>query len=105
MIIYNVTVKIDNEVHNDWLNWMRTQHIPDVMATGKFIEYRMTKVMMDDPEGTNYSIQYLCNSMDDLQDYQENHAKALQEEHLNKYKDKFVAFRTLLEMVDHNSNL
>lgn len=104
MIIYNVTVKIEKDVEREWLHWMKTQHIPDVMSTGLFKEYRLGKVLMEDPEGTNYSIQYLCENMEKLHTYQEEHAKALQEEHTDRYKNKFVAFRTLLEVVDHNSS-
>ncbi|MBT6440423.1 MAG: DUF4286 family protein, partial [Flavobacteriales bacterium] len=26
MIIYNVTVKINNEVHDEWLQWMKETH-------------------------------------------------------------------------------
>ena len=37
-IIYNVTVNIDDSVHDEWLEWMQTQHIPDVMSTGYFLE-------------------------------------------------------------------
>jgi len=36
MIIYNVTVSVDNEVHEMWLAWMRNTHLPEVMATGYF---------------------------------------------------------------------
>tara|TARA_B100000780_G_C21118105_1_gene452580 strand:- start:2570 stop:2887 length:318 start_codon:yes stop_codon:yes gene_type:complete len=105
MIIYNVTVKIDNETHDEWLQWMKSKHIPDVMATGKFVEYRISKIMVEDPYGTNYSIQYLCKDLNELADYQDNHAPALQAEHVERYKDKFVAFRTMMEIVDHNSNI
>ena len=31
MIIYNVTISIDKEVENHWLDWMKNTHIPDVM--------------------------------------------------------------------------
>ena len=100
MIIYNVTVKIEKDVHDEWLHWMQTKHIPDVMDTGIFREYRLTKVLVNEEDGATYSIQYLCDSTADLHKYQVNHAPALQAEHTEKYKDKFVAFRTLLEMVD-----
>jgi coenzyme F420-reducing hydrogenase alpha subunit len=99
MVIYNVTVKISNQAHDEWLHWMKTKHIPDVMATEKFDKHVFTKVMVDDPEGTNYSIQYYCKDLDTLADYQDNHAPALQVEHTEKFKDQFVAFRTILEMV------
>ncbi|GAB4248914.1 MAG: DUF4286 family protein [Vicingaceae bacterium] len=101
MIIYNVTVNIDEEVHDDWLEWMKTKHIPDVMNTGKFVEYKMCKVLsvQEDETGHTYAIQYFCNNLKDLEEYQAQFAPKLQQEHTEKYKDKFVAFRTLLEVV------
>lgn len=102
MIIYSVTVKIDKKVESEWLNYMKNQHIGDVMATGCFKEYKFAKLLMEDPDGTNYSIQYLCESLEVLQGYQSNHAPALQQEHTEKFKDQFVAFRSLLEVVDQS---
>lgn len=99
MIIYNVTVKIDTDSNEEWLNWMKTVHIPDVMATSKFTEYRFSKILVDESDGINYSIQYLCQDMETLDLYLEHDAPALQQEHALKYKDKFVAFRTLLEVI------
>lgn len=99
MIIYNVTVKIAHDVHDEWLAWMKNTHIPEVLATGKFDHHVFTKIMVDDPDGTNYSIQYYCEDLATLGDYQDNHAPALQVAHAEKFKDKFVAFRTILEQV------
>lgn len=99
MIIYNVTVKIDLDAHDEWLEWMQQEHIPQVLATGKFVEHQMAKVLVDDTDGITYAIQYKCECMDDLEAYQRDHAPLLQREHAKRYKDKFVAFRTLLELV------
>ncbi|MEO5572783.1 MAG: DUF4286 family protein [Bacteroidia bacterium] len=100
MIIYNVTVNIDNSVHDDWLEWMQRVHIQEVMLSGLFIENRIYKVLSDDGAGgTTYSIQYVCNSMKEYEQYRDIFAPALQALHSNRYKDKFVAFRTLLEVV------
>ncbi len=38
MIIYNVTVKIDLDVHDLWLKWMKEEHIPRVMETACFTD-------------------------------------------------------------------
>lgn len=100
MIVYNVTVKIEMESHEEWLQWMRETHIPQVMETGCFLSYRMHKVLVDDTDGVNYAIQYDCESMERLDDYQKQHAPALQKDHGERYKDRFVAFRTLLEVVE-----
>lgn len=99
MIIYNVTVNIEDEVHDNWVEWMKNVHIPDVMSTGLFIESRFCKVLADEDSGTTYSIQYTCPNMETLEKYYREYAPRLQEEHTKRYRDKFVAFRTLLEVV------
>ena len=38
MIIYNVTCNVENEILQEWLQWMLEIHIPDVMQTGFFLE-------------------------------------------------------------------
>ena len=59
MIIYNVTINIDAEVHDEWLKWMLEKHIPAVLATGLFIESRMSRMLIEEEgDGITYSIQY-----------------------------------------------
>jgi hypothetical protein len=99
MIIYSVTINIDNDVHDDWLQWMKSVHIPDIMNTGLFIENRLLKLLNVDDEGTTYSIQYMLQSMNDYERYQQEFAPRLQAQHSQRYQDKFVAFRTLLEVM------
>lgn len=99
MIIYNVTVKIELDVHLDWLEWMKQKHIPDVMETGCFMRNEIAKVLIDEEDGITYSIQYRCESISELNNYFESHAPALQKDHMERYKEKFIAFRTLLELV------
>lgn len=98
MIIYNVTVNIDEDVHDDWFQWMSEVHIKDVMDTGLFLEARLSKILAEEDGGKSYSIMYLCRSMEDLEKYQNEHAPQLQAHHSSRYEGKFVAFRTLLRV-------
>ena len=98
MIIYNVTVNIDNDVHDDWHQWMKDVHIPDVVNTGFFKEARFSRILAEEEGGKSYSIQYLCDSMERLEEYQNTMAQKLQAEHTARYEGKFVAFRTLLRV-------
>lgn len=100
MIIYNVTVSIDPAVHEEWLEWMLSKHIPDVMGTGCFLENKVLRLQQNpENDGFTYAFQYTLASMEDLERYQTNFAPQLQAEHTQRYKDKFVAFRTILEVV------
>lgn len=99
MILYNVTVNIDEDVHDEWLTWMKEVHIPDVMNTGLFIESKICRIHAEEVGGRAYSFQYLAKSVEDYNLYQKKYAPALQQEHTKKYNGKFVAFRTVLEVV------
>ena len=99
MILYNVTVKIENNSHDDWLKWMKEIHIPDVLNTGLFVDHKICKILHDDPEGETYAFQYYCKDMDTFQKYQKEFAPKLQADHQERYKNKYVAFRTLMEVL------
>lgn len=98
MYIYNVTINIEAEVHQDWLQWMKETHIPDVLDTGLFEDGRLLEVMVDEAQGITYSVQYRIADLDKLKLYQEVYAPKLQAEHQQRYPEKFVAFRTILRV-------
>jgi len=100
MIIYNVTINIDESVHDQWLAWMQTKHIQDVINTGCFTSARLVKVLVEEEMGgTTYSVQYFAPSKEALDDYRQNHAPLLQKEGLELFADKMLAFRTDLEII------
>jgi Domain of unknown function (DUF4286) len=100
MIIYNITINIDDDSHFQWLEWMQKEHIPAVLSTGLFTGYRICRLLEVEDEGTTYSIQYSSNSLVEYNEYREKHAPKLQKEMIDKFKNKFTAFRTLLEVVE-----
>ena len=100
MIIYNVTINIEESISQEWLYWMEKTHIPEVMNTGMFVTAKMTRVMVEEQMGgITYSIQYSCESKSKLDEYQVQFAPKLQQNHTQKFQGKFVVFRTLLEVI------
>lgn len=100
MIIYNVTINIEDDVHDEWLSWMKDKHIPDVLATGKFTHAKMTRVLVEEEMGgTSYSVQYTCPDKKTLERYYQENATALRSDGLKRFANKFVAFRTELEVI------
>lgn len=98
-ILYNVTIKVESSIHEEWLDWMKTIHIPDVMATQCFISYKLTRILGDDDEhGVGFAIQYVSPDIDTFNDYQQQHAKRLQKDHTDRYNNRYVAFRTLMQI-------
>lgn len=101
MILYNVTVSIDPEVHQEWLAWMKEVHIPDVLKTGMFRENKILRVHGEEEGGLTYAIQYILPDWDHYNRYQEEFAPALQQDHSKKFEGRFAAFRTVLEIIHH----
>ncbi|MTI20058.1 DUF4286 family protein [Fulvivirga sp. RKSG066] len=100
MVLYNVTVGIDKDIEAEWVEWIKEKHIPDVMATKMFVEYKMFKVLnQDEEESISYSIQYFAKTIEDVVNYLDNHAPPLVREHRDRFLNKHVAFRTLLQQV------
>ena len=58
MYIYNVTINIEDTVHELWLEWMKKEHIPEMLATGKFSKALMTKVLVEE----EYQFAFICFS-------------------------------------------
>lgn len=100
MVLYNVTIGIDQDAEKEWLEWMMSTHIPRVMATEMFVDYKVFKVLSHEEEASvSYSFQYFAENVDKVVDYLDNHAAPIVGEHNKRYVNKHVAFRTLLEQV------
>lgn len=99
MFIYNVTVNVDDDVRENWLEWMQESHIPDVLQTGLFVGATFSRLMVEEETGTTYSIQYRLKDLESYHIYQEMYAAGLQAEHLKRFPEKTVAFRTVMEVV------
>lgn len=100
MILYNVTIGIDREIEPEWIAWMKTEHIPEILNTGIFESHKFYKVLSHDDEHTvSYCVQYFTPSIEQFNMYLKDFALTFVEKHKAKFKDKHVAFRTLLEEV------
>jgi len=99
MYIYNVTINIDKSIQDNWLNWMQKEHIPAMLATGKFSNALMTRVQVEEElGGITYSVQYKTDSKKTLERYYREDAEKLRAQS-NIFEGKFVAFRTELEVI------
>jgi len=100
MIVYNITIKINPSVEEEWIAWQKAEHIPDVMNTKLFTEYKFYKLLdQDEEEGITYVIQYFSPTAAHLDDYLKNFAPALREKAFARWGNKFIAFRTKMELV------
>ncbi|MEM6764826.1 MAG: DUF4286 family protein [Bacteroidota bacterium] len=39
MITYQISITIQEEVEKEWISWMKTVHVPEVVATGLVVSF------------------------------------------------------------------
>lgn len=100
MIIYNVTVKVEASIADAWLEWMLNEHIPDMMATECFSDYKVVRLLeVDDSEGPTYAIQYHAESKALYNHYITKYSVNLQQKGYDKWGQRFIAFRSVMQIV------
>ena len=101
MIIYNVTIKVQSQIHDEWLQWLRQIHTADVMQTNCFTDYKIVRLLeIDDSEGPTYAIQYNAESKSQYNRYIEKYGTEMRRRSFEKWGDQFIAFRSVMQIVD-----
>jgi len=100
MLVYNITLKIDPEIEKEWVKWQQEEHIPEVISTKLFSEYKFFHLLeQDETDGITYVVQYFTSSMENYNDYIEKFAPLLRKKSIKKWGDRVIYFRTIMELV------
>lgn len=96
MLTYEVKITIEASVEGEWLRWMKTKHLPDVIATGLIKSFQILKPREQD---STYLFHYHFGNPEDYEHYQEVHAPRLKAGPAQKYLGMFKAERRLLQWI------
>src|SRR5262245_51648158 len=100
MIVYNISNKVELEIESDWMNWQQKKHIPAIMASGQFSDYKFYKLLdEDDDDSATYVIQYFAPTMEHYHAYIQNFAPQRRQEAFEKWGNRFLAFRSIMQVV------
>ncbi len=101
MIIYNITTQLTATIHDAWLEWMKLEHIPQIMQTGMFHQYYFSRLLdVEEEQGPTYSVQFFAESRKDVDHYIANFAPSLRNKSFERWGDQFFSFRTLMEVIN-----
>jgi Domain of unknown function (DUF4286) len=98
--IYNVTIKVAEDIADEWLQWLKQEHIKDILATECFTKATVLKLLeVDDSEGPTYAVQYFAESKGLYNFYIEKFAAVMRQKSFDKWGNKFIAFRSVMEVI------
>ncbi|AOZ99007.1 DUF4286 family protein [Flavobacterium commune] len=103
MIIYNITINIHESVHDQWMIWMQHKHIPEMLATGKFTNAKLVRVLVEEEMGgVTYSAQFTTDSLATLEKFYQEDDAVLQAEGQKLFGEKMLTFRTELQVISEH---
>jgi hypothetical protein len=101
MFIYNITTKVTWTIHDEWIEWMKEIHTLEVVNTGCFTNVTILRLLdIDENEGPTYAVQYLAESKALYNRYIEKYAPTFRQELFDKWGNDFIAFRSLMQVVN-----
>ena len=101
MILYNVTTKVHSSIEKNWLQWLKEEHVIDVLKTDCFTHFKILQILeIDNSEGPTYAVQYFAESKALFNRYIEKYAVEIRNKSFIKWGDKFIAFRSVMQIVN-----
>lgn len=101
MIIYNITIKVEWSIAEEWEKWMRETHIPELLETGCFDKHQLVRLLqVDETDGPTYAAQYYAPSLIKYDYYLQHHAKTFRVQVADKWGQKYVDFQTLMQVLE-----
>lgn len=99
MFIYNVSIKLIPSIEKEWLQWMKEEHMNEVIATGMFDTAQLFELLepKDEEDGKTYIAQYFTDSEERYKNYIDQFAPALREKGYEKFGNQFIAFRSIMK--------
>ena len=96
-ILYAVTYSVEPEFQLDFLNYLKTTHIPAILATDLLIDCKVYRIMFELNGGVSFSCQYHFENREVYDVY--HHKFNLKHKYtiLKQFKGKFVDFNALME--------
>lgn len=101
MIIFNTTFHVEDEVLNDYINFMKEIYILKASGSGFLHEPRFARIHpQHEDSGSSYSLQFKVKNVDTLNHWFSTEGLALQNELTSRFGNRAMGFVTLMEEID-----
>ena len=99
-ILYNVTISLEAIIFDEWLAFMREDHIPKILATGCFSGYKICRILDESPDNYSIAVQYFATNEEKFREYNSTFAASLQKEYVTRFGAEAPAYRTVLHALE-----
>lgn len=95
-IIYNTSFIVNEEIENQWTEFMQTIYIAAIRESGLCRDIIFTKVSIDQPEGKTYSLQLVFDKQSQQEDFLSAFLPEIEDKLISSYANQYFYFSSTL---------
>lgn len=95
MIVYEVAVRVANPVFDDYVGWLTSEHIPEVIAHEGFVK---AELLLEPSSKERCRVLYYVQNQTFLENYLTKHAAALRGKTTQRWGNQVAAERSVWAM-------
>jgi hypothetical protein len=100
MIIYNTTFHIEEDIQNDFIEYILQILIPQATKSGLLTSPRFSRIFGEHEEkGFSYALEFTTESIDKLEKWNKMESATVTTPLIEKFKDKVVGFSTVMQTI------
>lgn len=101
MIIFNSTFIVPDNLKNDFLDFIRTQYIPQAVKNNVMTEPRLSRVFgKEEDEGCSYALEFKTDSVESLEQWNKEVGIDLFLEVMSRFEQNVLGFATVMQNID-----
>ena len=101
MYLYSININIEDSVREEWTIWVNNKLKPLLKEETLVYDFRILRILSEEENsGTSYSFQYHIRTLNEIEAFEERYDREVAVDMYKIYSEKFVEFRTKLELVD-----
>lgn len=102
MIIINTSFHFDDDVENDFIEYMLNIFIPVSTKSGLLTSPRLAQVFAnDDDKGLSYTIEFTTKDLYSLDKWRKEECGPIYKNLTNHFREKIIGFQTVLQTIDY----
>lgn len=102
MIIFNTTFHVENDIHEDFIEYMLQTFIPASTRSGLLQSARLARVFgKEEDEGLSFAMEFTTSDLGLLEKWNTEESNAVYEPLLKRFKEKLIGFSTIMQTIDY----
>jgi hypothetical protein len=102
MIVFNTTFHLEEDIHEEFIEYMLQKFIPMSTKSGLLTSPRLARVFgKEEDEGLSYAMEFSAGDLAALERWNTDESQVVYAPLLEKFKEKLIGFSTVMQTIEY----